>query len=682
MDADGGSVKRITATAGYDGAAAFDADCSHIVWVASRPRGRELDDYKKQLEDRRLAPVTTDLWVANADGTDARQVTYLDNIVSAPAWYPGQPRIIFSSPYGADNPRDIDLWAIELTGTGLERVTTAPGFDGSPTFSPDGKWLAFSSSRASLLGRRDVNVFIARWGGASEHVEERPADHLLGDSAWLADKARAGRGLGTPGLDDAGAYIERSFKSFGLSPLEGDDFRQEFDATTSVVAQATFSMGGGQFDPKNLRAFGFSSSVAVDGPLSFVGTNDDFARVDVKGKIVVVRQQGRSSLSHTAWVARDRGAVGLLVVADGPLLEPKPDSNQGIAAAMISGEAFRPVLAMLTHGQHPPAHLAVTLAPETAQAFNVVGKWPSQAPADQKLPGVVVIGAHYDGLGEASPGADDNASGTAALLQVARAITDGKIATRRDIVLVALSGEDQGAAGADAFVKHTARGPVGEGHRRHDQPRHGRTPARQHRAGLRRRDGHAVARSHRGRVRHRAPVVQGRDVRRLRGRRPERVLRGGHPGRAPLHRRAQRLPQAYRHGGQAQRHRHGADRARRPGARARRRRPGHQARIPAPGRAIESDQPEFKVSLGTIPDKAGPPGGQKGMLLAGVRPGGTADRAGLKKGDILVRLGGHVIGTVEDVMFVLTDAKPGTKLSATFLRDGKEVNVDLDLEAR
>ena len=65
------------------------------------------------------------------------------------------------------------------------------------------------------------------------------------------------------------------------------------------------------------------------------------------------------------------------------------------------------------------------------------------------------------------------------------------------------------------------------------------------------------------------------------------------------------------------------------------------------------------MSLGTIPDRAGPPNGQKGMLLAGVRPGGAADKAGLKKGDVMVLLGGHVIGRVEDVMFVLTDAKPG-----------------------
>ncbi len=284
MDADGGNVRRITSLPGYDGAAAYDADCTHIVWVASRPRGRELDDYKKQLTVGRLAPVTSDLWVANADGTDARQVTYLESNVSAPTWYPRQPRILFTSGVGSDNPRDVNLWSINLTGASLERITTAPGYDGAPSFSPDGKWLAFSSARATLLGQRDVNVFIAKWGGASEHVEERPADHLLGDSAWLADKQREGRGLGTHGLDDAGAYVERSFKSFGLLPIDEDGFRQEFDATISVSAQASFSLGGGQFNPRNVRAFGFSSSIAVEGPLTFIGSNDDFAHVDVKGK--------------------------------------------------------------------------------------------------------------------------------------------------------------------------------------------------------------------------------------------------------------------------------------------------------------------------------------------------------------------------------------------------------------
>jgi Tol biopolymer transport system component len=681
MDADGTNVKRLTATAGYDGAAAFDPDCSHIVWVASRPRGRELDDYKKQLDDKRLAPATTDLWVANADGTDARQVTYTDTVVSSPTWYPHEPRVMFSSGSGSDNLRDVELWAIDVSGAALERISTAPGFDGFPTFSPDGKWLAFSSARASLLGRRDVNVFVARWGGSSRRVEERPADHLLGDSAWLADKAREGRGLGSQGLDAAGEYIERSFKTFGLTPVDGEDYRQEFDATTKVVAQTEFKVGGGAFDPAKLRAFGFSSSASVDGPLAYVGTNDDFAKLDLKGKIVVVRQQGRWSLSYTAWLARSRGAVGLVVAADGNPSEPKPESSQGIAAVMIAGDVARPLVAMLEHGAHPPAHLAVTLAPETAQEFNVVGKYLSSAPPDQKLPGFVVLAAHYDGPGPASPGANGNASGTAALLQVARTLADKKPALRRDVVLVALSGEEAGAAGADAFVKH----PPG---------------------GLAAKDIVAMVNLDMvGRLRDNTVQVFGEDtatqwpdlvsgacltarldcVRATSGgfgaRDQDVFYQAGAPvvhlftGVSADHRQPTDTADKLNAGGMAQVARAALELVQDVSDL------GSHLEYQKLTGAIESDQPEFTVSLGTIPDRAGPPNGQKGMLLAGVRPGGAADKAGLKKGDIVVLLGGHVIGRVEDVMFVLTDAKPGATLPAVVLRDGKEMKVDLVLEA-
>jgi len=68
------------------------------------------------------------------------------------------------------------------------------------------------------------------------------------------------------------------------------------------------------------------------------------------------------------------------------------------------------------------------------------------------------------------------------------------------------------------------------------------------------------------------------------------------------------------------------------------------------------------------------------MLLAGVRPGGAADKAGLKRGDILVKLGDHDIRGVEDLMEVLMETKPGTLLKAVFLREGKEQSVDVTMQ--
>jgi len=97
-------------------------------------------------------------------------------------------------------------------------------------------------------------------------------------------------------------------------------------------------------------------------------------------------------------------------------------------------------------------------------------------------------------------------------------------------------------------------------------------------------------------------------------------------------------------------------------------------KVPAP--APQGDVRSFGASLGTIPDYAGPPDGQRGMLLADVRPGGAADLAGMRRGDILIRLGKHDIAGVEDLMFVLNSVKPGETVRAVVLRGGKEVTME------
>ena len=72
MDADGKNVKRLTHDLGYDGGAVFDADCSHIVWRASRPKpGKELDDYKRLLGQHLVRPSKLELYVIDADGSNA-----------------------------------------------------------------------------------------------------------------------------------------------------------------------------------------------------------------------------------------------------------------------------------------------------------------------------------------------------------------------------------------------------------------------------------------------------------------------------------------------------------------------------------------------------------------------------------------------------------------------------------
>ena len=98
------------------------------------------------------------------------------------------------------------------------------------------------------------------------------------------------------------------------------------------------------------------------------------------------------------------------------------------------------------------------------------------------------------------------------------------------------------------------------------------------------------------------------------------------------------------------------------------------------GPPAEGDARSFNASLGTIPDYAGPPGGAPGVLLAGVRGGAAAEKGGLRRGDILVKLGTHPIGGVEDLMYALNASKPGETVTAVIKREGKELKLPVTFE--
>jgi len=162
MDETGGDIRRLTNTEGYDGGAFYSPDCSQIVWRASRPKGEELTEYRELLKQNLIRPHSLELYIANADGSDARQITSNGAANFCPTFLPDGRRIIWSSNVGAKDPRDFDLYLMDKNGGPAERVTTAPGFDAFPHFSPDGRWIVWSSNRANPQAH-ETNLFLARW---------------------------------------------------------------------------------------------------------------------------------------------------------------------------------------------------------------------------------------------------------------------------------------------------------------------------------------------------------------------------------------------------------------------------------------------------------------------------------------------------------------------------------------
>lgn len=730
MDKDGKNVKRLTSTPGYDGGAFFNHDCSKIVWRASRPKpGKEMEEYQGLLAKGLVKPSKLELFVANADGSEARQLTYFNVATFAPFWFPNKDRIIFSSNYPDVRSREFDLWAINADGTQLERITYSKGFDGFPMFSPDGKWLAFSSNRATAEGKRDTNVFLARWVDSAPLVEKpTAADRIAADVAWLAAAEREGRGVGTKGLEAAGEWLEKQYAAIGLEPAgEGKGFRQPFQVVTSVsVAEGSTlkinkqPVAKDSYTPMAFSALGKFKGKAV---LAGWGLSDeglgvnDYKGVAAKGKWVIVKrfvpehpklntpeaQRRAGDIRKKAFVARSQGAVGLLVVdwpePSGPLpkdyklppeaplpsLQPEGQADAGLPVVVVKRSLLEKDWAKLTKGQSIDVELDLSMEFKKTDAFNVVAVLRSKHGAGQPP---VVIGAHYDHLGyggrdSLAPdkhvphvGADDNASGTAALLEIARQLVAVRDSLKRDVIFASFSGEESGVLGSSHAVTT-----------RPEWVKPGAVMLNLDMVGRLRGNtlsvlGSETAEEWKGLVDEACVAARVNCTASGDGYGPSDHMPFYTAGIPVLH---------FFSGAHFDYHKPSdtADKVNAAGTAQVAQVVGalaqksveqkltfKKAHDPLP----RGDARSFNASLGTVPDYAGPPQGVKGVLLADVRPGGGAEKGGMRRGDVLMKLGKTPVGSVEDLMFVLQQSKPGETVTAVVLRDGKEMPLEVTFQ--
>jgi Tol biopolymer transport system component len=163
MDLKSGKEKRITTALGYDGGAWFSPDSKKIVWRASRPKTPEaIKEYQELLKDGMVAPTNMEVWVADADGGNAKQITELGQANWAPNFTPDSKRIIFCSNHEYKRGFPFNMYMVDLEGKGMVKISRDKGFDAFPMFSPDGKKIIFASNRNNG-GTRDTNLFIADW---------------------------------------------------------------------------------------------------------------------------------------------------------------------------------------------------------------------------------------------------------------------------------------------------------------------------------------------------------------------------------------------------------------------------------------------------------------------------------------------------------------------------------------
>jgi hypothetical protein len=510
-----------------------------------------------------------------------------------------------------------------------------------------------------------------------------------------------GRGSGTPGGDRAARYIAAELARIGLRPGgDAGTFFQEF-----VVGETPRAGAGSRLAPADPAArelavgqawipHGGSATGRASGELVFVG-HDDYAGVDVRGRIALALAgapgaAARPSRLEKLIAARRAGAQALLVVEDALPAVPATAASVALlsgsvtragADALVAG-AGRSLDTLTRGATGVRVDLDVDLAREQVRAANVIGVLPGADPAIAQE--AVVIGAHYDHLGrdgaEVYHGADDNASGTALVLSLARSFAAAR--PPRTLLFILFAGEELGLLGSSHHVRQPSPIPVERMAAMLNFDMVGRLDGRRlHVGGV---DTGAGFR----------PLVEaaGRDAG------LDLDVRGSGTG-ASDHARfhAVGVPVLFFHSGAHADYHRPSDTAEKIDA-------AGMARIADLGvrvamRIAEGPRPVFAQGPAPSPrsgraGRAGPAGGAflgiaadgragwDGVRLGSVVPGSAAERAGLRAGDVLVRLADTALLGFADLREQLGRRRPGDTLQLVYLREGLDHATSVTLGAQ
>jgi Zn-dependent M28 family amino/carboxypeptidase len=326
---------------------------------------------------------------------------------------------------------------------------------------------------------------------------------------YFADPARAGRFSGSPGYVASAEYMADQFRGLGLQPL-GDDgsYFQRFKQTVvSISAMPTLELVGPEgkaYVPRRdftERVGGRAGAGVAEGNVVYVGGGirnadySDYKGTHPEGNIVLIAGPTdgdpidaaiRAGAKGVIFVTESDADVGIIKFSAIAAFErqtvPVVSVTEAVADELIAGSGKR--IADLRHEleerqrraeQRPSLQrvapeplsfdtsnrvkLSVSLGPvHEVDTMNVVGMLRGNDAERAKK--FLIIGGHLDGVGvdpngALFPAANDNASGPAVTIEIARVLVANRALLGNSFIFVGFAGEEEGLVGSEMFVQHS-----------------------------------------------------------------------------------------------------------------------------------------------------------------------------------------------------------------------------------
>lgn len=329
---------------------------------------------------------------------------------------------------------------------------------------------------------------------------------ILDYAKKLSSEEFKGRLSGSPEFLESAQWVASKFKEWDVNSMgDNDTYFQYFDNPYTEIYTSGSVMYSYKDENGKKKVIDYrfpeeyfpgqnSGSGTIESELVYVGYGitahelgyDDYAGVDVKGKIIVMESGlpvGRNNPDIEKWVPYDyhqykfknaveHGAIGWLYI--NKLANPNTSYHEEIVYAHIgdevandifkaSGKDYKQIKENINKNLEPNSFVlegkaniaAETKRFEDSKSCNVIGFIEGSDPELKNE--VIIIGAHLDGVGSPGkllPGALDNASGVVNIMAAAKALAQSEVKPKRSIMFILFGGEECGLVGSTYYVNH------------------------------------------------------------------------------------------------------------------------------------------------------------------------------------------------------------------------------------